>query len=248
MPIAIPDPDHEEHLQEQGPDQRSRARADRPQQRERPGLLQRDDEEEEPDDQRYDQAVQQEDHDERPAHLRDARRLRRRVVSGQGFELGAQPVDSSDELFGAHARRGHQPQRVRERLPRRPGSRRAPPAPRSRSGRTPWGWPGGSCCSTGRRCESSSRRARPARRLRARSPADASVSFATPSPPRSGVTTGDQILWCAEAAPLVADDRGRRDRAAGPDAQGALPDLPGGGDAVDRADLRLELGRDRAAL
>ena len=147
-----------------------RARADRTQQRERARLLQGDDQEEEADDERHDEPVEQEDHEERAAHLRDAGCLRGRVGTRQRLEIVAHRVDPLHELVRRHPRHRCHTERVRERRAARRGSRPAPPPPTCRSGRTRWAWPAGWCRVTDRRSGCGTRRARRARRHRGRSP------------------------------------------------------------------------------
>ena len=64
------------------------------------GLLEGDDEEEQPGDEGHDQRVEQEDHLERLAHLGDARGLVGGLVAGQCVGVRVGVVHRRGELFG----------------------------------------------------------------------------------------------------------------------------------------------------
>ena len=153
--------DDDQHLHQERSHQHARRRADRAQQRERPGLLKGDDEEEQPGHQRHDEREQQEDQLEGPLHLRDAGRLLGRLRPGEGVGLAGGVVDPGGQLRGRHPRRGAHADRAGEDRRRRrdwpPGWRpRSPPTATKRVGVT---WICASAASPTTR--SSARRRRP---------------------------------------------------------------------------------------
>ena len=89
--------------------------ADRPQQRQRTGLLDGDDEEEQSRHQRHDESVEQEDDLERLAHLGDTRRPIGGLLARQRVEVVAAGVDGGGKFGRRGALGRHDRERVRQR-------------------------------------------------------------------------------------------------------------------------------------